>query len=88
MTASSDNTPNRVFTPGRIVALALIALAVLGLAYLRFAPGDDPVSVPEGRAGRRPDPRDLRVRHRERQLRSRLRNARRAREPGRPASRG
>ena len=30
--------PARVFTPARIVALALIALAVLGLAYLRFAP--------------------------------------------------
>ncbi len=43
---------DRRFGPARIVALALIALAVLGLAYLRFAPGDAPVSVPAGaRAG-------------------------------------
>ena len=41
----------RAFTPGRIVALALIGLVVLGLGYLRFAPGDS-VSVPKGaRAG-------------------------------------
>jgi pimeloyl-ACP methyl ester carboxylesterase len=40
--------PARAFTPGRIVALALIGLAVLGLAYLRFGGGSDPVSVPEG----------------------------------------
>jgi hypothetical protein len=38
--------------PGRIVALALIALAVSGLAYLRFAPDAGSVSVPKGaRAG-------------------------------------
>jgi pimeloyl-ACP methyl ester carboxylesterase len=49
MTVSSDSSkPHRVFTPGRIVALVLIALAVLGLVYLRFAPGDEPVSVPKG----------------------------------------
>jgi pimeloyl-ACP methyl ester carboxylesterase len=42
----------RAFTPARIVALALIALVALGLAYLRFATGDDLVSVPSGaRAG-------------------------------------
>jgi len=35
------------FTPARSVALALIGLTVLGLAYLRFAP-DDSVSVPKG----------------------------------------
>ena len=40
--------PPRAFTPGRIVALALIGLAVLGLAYLRFGSGSDPVSVPNG----------------------------------------
>ena len=45
----------------------------------------DPVSVPAGAQGRRPDPRALRLRHRERQLRRRLRHARRAREPGRSA---
>ena len=55
MTVSADeqkrgrfDEPKRVFTPPRIVALALIGLAVLGLAYLRFAPGDDSVSVPAG----------------------------------------
>ena len=38
----------RSFTPARIVALALVALAVLALGYLRFAPQDGPVSVPAG----------------------------------------
>jgi pimeloyl-ACP methyl ester carboxylesterase len=38
----------RTFTPARIVALALIAVVVAGLAYLRFAPDADPVSVPKG----------------------------------------
>ena len=42
----------RAFTPARIVALALIALAVAGLAYLRFAPDAGRSSVPAGaRAG-------------------------------------
>lgn len=36
------------FTPTRIVALVLVALGILGLAYLRFAPDADPVSVPSG----------------------------------------
>ena len=36
----------RVFTPARIVALALVVLGVLGLAYLRFVPDADTVSVP------------------------------------------
>jgi pimeloyl-ACP methyl ester carboxylesterase len=36
-------------TPARVAALALIAVAILGLAYLRFALGaDSPVSVPPG----------------------------------------
>ena len=35
-------------TPARIVALVLIALVALGLAYLRFASGPGSVSVPEG----------------------------------------
>ena len=39
---------NRPFGPARIVALALISLAVLGLAYLHFSGGSDPVSVPSG----------------------------------------
>ena len=37
----------RVFTPTRIVALAVIGALVLGLAYLRFS-ADEPVSVPAG----------------------------------------
>src|SRR5215217_1342391 len=40
--------PNRTLTPTRVVALALIAVLVAGLVYLRFAPGAGPVSVPEG----------------------------------------
>ncbi len=38
----------RLFGPARIVALLLIALAALGLAYLRFAPDAGSVSVPKG----------------------------------------
>ena len=38
----------RVFTPARIVALTVIGVLVLGLGYVRFAPGDETVSVPEG----------------------------------------
>ena len=36
------------FTPTRIVALALIGLAILGLGWIRFKPEPDPVSVPRG----------------------------------------
>ena len=36
------------FGPARIVALALISLAALGLAYLHFGTGTDSVSVPSG----------------------------------------
>ena len=38
----------RLFGPARIVALMLIALAVFGLAYLRFSPDAGSVSVPKG----------------------------------------
>jgi pimeloyl-ACP methyl ester carboxylesterase len=38
----------RAFTPARIVALALIAVLVGGLAYLHFAPSPGLVAVPEG----------------------------------------
>src|SRR2546423_14405686 len=42
----------KVFGPARIVALALISLTALGLAYLHFGTGGDSVSVPSGaRAG-------------------------------------
>jgi pimeloyl-ACP methyl ester carboxylesterase len=37
----------RIFTPVRIVALTVIGLAVVGLAYLRFAPDAGSVSVPK-----------------------------------------
>jgi pimeloyl-ACP methyl ester carboxylesterase len=38
----------RIFTPARIVALALCAVLVFGLLFLRFAPGGKAVSVPAG----------------------------------------
>jgi pimeloyl-ACP methyl ester carboxylesterase len=40
--------PPRILGPGRIVALALLALVVLGLAYLHFGTGKEAVSVPSG----------------------------------------
>src|SRR5256714_4294908 len=36
------------FSPARIVALALLTLTTLGLAYLHFSAGNDSVSVPSG----------------------------------------
>ena len=51
MTRSTDTTtPGRArpLGPARIVALVLVGLAVLGLAYLRFGPDDHAVSVPKG----------------------------------------
>ena len=38
----------KAFGPARIVALALISLTALGLAYLHFSGGNDSVSVPSG----------------------------------------
>jgi pimeloyl-ACP methyl ester carboxylesterase len=38
----------RTFTPARIVALVLIGVVIAGLAYLRFGPESEPVSVPAG----------------------------------------
>jgi pimeloyl-ACP methyl ester carboxylesterase len=38
----------KAFGPARIVALALIAVVALGLAYLRFGTGGESVSVPSG----------------------------------------
>jgi hypothetical protein len=43
-----DTPTTRISRPSRIVALVLIALAMLGLAYLRYGPGDRAVSVPSG----------------------------------------
>ena len=38
----------KAFGPARIVALALVSVAALGLAYLHFFTGSDSVSVPSG----------------------------------------
>jgi hypothetical protein len=38
----------RMFTPLRVLALALIAILVAGLAYLHFTPDSGSVSVPVG----------------------------------------
>jgi pimeloyl-ACP methyl ester carboxylesterase len=44
-----DAPTTRIFAPARTVAVLLIALAALGLGYLRMAPaGDGAVSVPSG----------------------------------------
>ena len=43
-----DDPPTRSLRPARIVALVLIALVALGLAYLRFGTGESAVSVPSG----------------------------------------
>jgi pimeloyl-ACP methyl ester carboxylesterase len=43
-----DATTNRPFTPARIVALALVAVLLGGLAYLRSAPAAHAASVPVG----------------------------------------
>ena len=83
------NTPTtRSFTPARIVALALIALLVAGLAYLRFAPDAGRVSVPAGAHAGQLTSKPCQLRHRGRRLPRRLRHARRAREPRTTRSRG
>jgi len=46
--ADIEDASVRVYTRTRIVALLVIGVLVLGLAYLRFAPGDSSVSVPDG----------------------------------------
>ncbi|HXV34748.1 MAG TPA: alpha/beta fold hydrolase [Gaiellaceae bacterium] len=43
-----ETPATRTYTPARVVALALVALAIAGLAYLRFASDAGPVSVPAG----------------------------------------
>jgi pimeloyl-ACP methyl ester carboxylesterase len=40
--------PTKAFTPARIVAIAVLGVVTLGLAYLHFTSGDDRVSVPSG----------------------------------------
>src|SRR4051812_11184961 len=41
------STP-RILTPSRVVALALVALLVAGLGYVRFGRGADAPNVPHG----------------------------------------
>ncbi len=48
MSRSDEKTSKRTFNTARIVALVLIGVVVLGLAYLRFSPGSGAVSVPAG----------------------------------------
>src|SRR5437870_1188776 len=43
-----DASRTKPFGPARIIALALISLTTLGLAYLHFSGGSDSVSVPSG----------------------------------------
>ena len=38
----------RIYNPSRIVALVVIGVMLFGLVYIRFAPGDAAVSVPQG----------------------------------------
>ena len=45
---TTNHIQRDILRPGRVVALALIAVLIGGLLYLRFAPGDGPVSVPAG----------------------------------------
>src|SRR4051794_4889253 len=45
---SFDAMDTRIWTPGRIVALLAIALAMAGLAHARFAGGAGAASVPDG----------------------------------------
>ena len=44
----TERTPNRIFTPARVVALILIALMAFGLTDLRSASQAGPTSVPPG----------------------------------------
>lgn len=39
---------SRTFTAARVVAVALVAVGTLGLAYIHFSTGPNPVSVPSG----------------------------------------
>src|SRR4051812_28670422 len=43
-----EPSPRPLFSTARIVALALIALALAGLAFLRISSGSSTVSVPRG----------------------------------------
>ena len=85
-TNANKSKPN--FTRSRIVALVLIGVLVLGLAYLRFAPDAGIGLRARRRACRRADPPSVQLRDREGQLRRRLRDARRPREPRQAWRRG
>ena len=81
---TSDVTRKRALTPGRFIGLLLIGLVVLGLGYLRVSSADA-VSVPAGAKAGDLTLKPCTLRNRGRRLHGRLRDARRAREPGRPA---
>ena len=80
-----EATRSPAFTRARIVALALIGLATLGLAYLHFATGDDAVGVPSGARAGQLTLQPCHYGDGGRQRTRRLRDAGRAREPARPA---
>ena len=82
MTAATPR--QKPLTRSRIVALAIIGLAVLGLAYLRFAPDAGPVSVPKGAHAGDLILESCTYATEDGGYERRLRDARRAREPGRP----
>ena len=63
--AMHNTHTTRTFTPARIVALALIAVLIGGLASLRLGSGTEHLKVPAARQGRRPRPAELRLRDRE-----------------------
>ncbi|MCP4958394.1 MAG: hypothetical protein GY925_03890, partial [Actinomycetia bacterium] len=48
ISADVEDVSVPLYTRTRIIALLVIGVLVLGLAYLRFAPGDSSVSVPDG----------------------------------------
>ena len=75
----------RLFSTARIVALALIALALAGLAYLRFSSGSSEVSVPQGAHAGQLTLHPCTYADEAGELRRRLRHAGRAREPARLA---
>ena len=74
----------RAFTWARIVALVVIGVMLFGLTYIGFAPGDAAVSVPQGAHAGQLTMHPCTYAAEKGAMPRRLRNARRAREPGRP----
>jgi hypothetical protein len=40
--------PSQLISTGRVIALSIIAVMVMGLAYVKFGTGEDAVKVPAG----------------------------------------